>query len=243
VWPAGTATRTDGAPPPRLVSSLPGRHRYLWPLLRDHPDACQLVAERLLRLPAVTEVRTFPLSGAVVVRFDAALEPEAEIERVLREESPPVVERACEEAAAQEGVPADNAREHAHEHPAHNIWGVLLLARMLGHHLLLDRSGPLRGKRLRHAATALGFAGLTPVLWGVVRDKEIRPHALEILLTIASLVMRENRWAVTFMWLLHIPEARRAFLLMRGRARHETPPAANEGADSCEPEIGEEEGS
>jgi cation-transporting P-type ATPase C len=176
---------------PQLVSALPGRRRYRWPLLRRAEAAGLALVAYLEQLPGVQEVRLYPLSGSFVVLYDPARCNIQELERALTAWQPPT------ELLRERGLLP---------HRTHDLWGWMLLAPLLYRHLIQERGRPLRGERLGHILTVLLLAGALPLLRGALGRREPGPHALEILLTLATLLIEEQRLASGLLWLFHLPE-------------------------------------
>lgn len=184
------ATPTDPSGPQR-VSALAGRRRYRWPQLQRAEAAGQLLAEHLARLPGVQAVRFYPLSGSLVVHYDPQHCDVHALEAALTAWRPPAALLQTRQLLP---------------HQTHDVWGWLLLARILFQHLVLERDRPFRGQRLTHLSTALLLTSTLPLLRGALGRREPGPHALEILLSLANLLSQEHRRTTALLWLFHLPE-------------------------------------
>jgi cation-transporting P-type ATPase C len=209
-------------------------------VLRDRPRKAAAVEMALLHSPGILSVEATPLTGRLLVRYDAGIgghEVAALVGEALR--TPPL---------SQEAYEALNGRRNSHRHGGNSVQvGEMHAdghdhgpddASLQGHSrrlflggsvlfgLLVKRlitgAGPLAGHPALFAVTAIttllsGIPFLRGAVGSLTRGSGVTTDTLVSSATVASLFLRESVTGLTVIWLLNLGEYLQALTLRRTR--------------------------
>jgi manganese-transporting P-type ATPase C len=224
----------------RLRSAVPGRMRWEAEVLRGRPRKAAAVEMTLQQMPGVHSVEATPLTGRLLVRYDADLSPQkisAMVQTALRTPAlSPETYAALNHSSNRQrhvGVPVHhdhtNGDEHDHEVDDRSLRGHihrLFLGGSVLFGLLVKRlvtgPGPLAAHPALLVITAITtlVSGL-PFFRGAVNSMTkgggVTTDTLVSSAAMASLILRESVTGLTVIWLLNLGEYLQALTLRRTR--------------------------
>jgi manganese/zinc-transporting P-type ATPase C len=207
------------APQLQPRSVLPGRIRWDVPALRDRPRRAALLAERVAHARGVSEVAANPVTGRVLVVFDAKAIDAARLETAIVEAMLSPLEP---NGLAHQG-------EHAHDHAGEDglggyilrlVAGGLALGAMLMHKLGWLPIGLPPGVGFAVGAVVTIVAGYPFFRGGIRSLSRLSAGDTDTLITVAtvaSIILRESVTALIVLWLLNLGDLLQAIVLRRTR--------------------------
>ena len=224
----------------RVRSAARGRVRLEAEALRDRPREAAAVERALQQMAGIKTAQATPLTGRLLVRYGAALNPQEMTALVHAALSTPALSpdayaglNSPPHGQRHIGVPvhASHTNGHTHEHAVDDaslrghirrlfLGGGMLLGLLVKR--LVTGPGPLAAHPALLAITAIttlvsGLPFLRGAVSSMTKGGGVTTDTLVSSATVASLVLRESVTGLTVIWLLNFGEYLQALTLRRTR--------------------------